>query len=115
MLCFLNNTHTTGFYPLPLHAPLPISDARAGPGGAAPREGGGGPPARAATPADERDGRPVDLEVVVVLGVERGERGGVPDELEVLQRPRGGVPGVVPALEGDDHHGVGQPGEVLRG
>src|SRR3712207_1971954 len=89
---------------------VPVGARRAG-----HRDAGGGPLDPAADPADERDGGPVDLEVVVVLGVERGERGGVPDELEVLQRPRGGVPGVVPALEGDDHHRVVEPGQVLRG
>ena len=58
---------------------------------------------------------PVDLEVVVVLGVERGQRLGVPDQLEMLERARRGVPGVVPALERDDHHRVVQLGQVLRG
>ena len=48
------------------------------------------PPADA---AHQRDRRPVDLEVVVVLGVERGQRLGVPDQLQVLdarpsRRPR---------------------------
>jgi hypothetical protein len=69
-------------------------------------------------PADathQRHRRPVDLEVVVVLGVERGEGLGVPDEFQVLERARRCVPGVVPALERDDHQRVGQLGQFLGG
>ena len=53
-------------------------------------------------PVDQPHRRPGDLEVVVVLGVDRGQRLGVPDQLEVLERAAGGVPGVVPALERGD-------------
>ena len=59
--------------------------------------------------------RAVDLEVVVVLRVERGERLGAPDLLEVGDRAGRGVAGVVPALERGDHHRVDQvrnPGEL---
>ena len=51
------------------------------------RDAGGRPLDPAADPADQRHGRPVDLEVVVVLGVERGQRLGVPDQLQVLDGP----------------------------
>ena len=68
-----------------------------------------------ADPADQGHRGPVDLEVVVVLGVERGQRSGVPDQLEVLDGPGRGVPGVVPALERDDHHRVVELGQVHRG
>ena len=43
---------------------------------------------RRVTPSTSDDRRPVDLEVVVVLRVERGQRLGVPDQLQVLDAPR---------------------------
>jgi hypothetical protein len=56
-----------------------------------------------------------DLEVVVVLGVDRGQRLGVPHQLQVLQRCAGRLPGVVPALERRDHHRLDEAGvRVLR-
>ena len=60
------------------------------------------------------DRRPVDLVVVVVLGVQLGERGGAPDRLEVLDGRRGGVSGVVPALERRDQQGVDQLGIAVE-
>jgi hypothetical protein len=52
-----------------------------------------------------------DLEVVVLLGVDGGQRLGVPHELEVLQRGARGLSGVVPPLERRDHHRVDEAGE----
>ena len=62
----------------------------------------------------EGDHRPVDLVVVVVLGLERPQRGRGPQLLEVLDRGGCGVPGVVPALEGRDQDGVHQLGKSLE-
>jgi hypothetical protein len=56
-----------------------------------------------------------DLEVVVVLGVDRGQRRRVPRELEVLQRGAGGLTGVVPAFERGDHHRLHERGHGLVG
>ena len=64
------------------------------------REPGGRPLDAPGHAVDQRDRRPVDLEVVEVLRVERGQRLGVPDQLEVLHRGGRGVAGVVPPLEG---------------
>src|SRR3954454_10126933 len=57
---------------------------------------------------DERHRRPVDLEVVIVVRVEFGERLGVPDQFEMLHRSARGVPGVVPALERSDENRIDQ-------
>ena len=40
-------------------------------------------------------------------------RARVPDPDQVVDHPGGGVPGVVPALEGGDDHGIDQVGDVL--
>ena len=63
-------------------------------------------PARAVVA--DLDRRPVDLEVVVVLGVERRDRLGVPLAGQLLDGAAGRLAGVVPALEGRDHHRVAQ-------
>ena len=60
------------------------------------------------------DVRPVHLVVVVLLGVEVGQRLGVPDLAQVGDRAGGGVAGVVPALEGGDHDGIDQDGELIE-
>src|SRR3954447_15795943 len=65
---------------------------------------GDGPPAVLV----ERGHRTVDLEVVVVLGVELRDRCRVPDPAEVAHRAARGLAGVVPALEGRDQHRVAQ-------
>ena len=62
----------------------------------------------------EHDAGPVDLEVVVLLGVEGGDDLGVPDVRQVAHRARGGLARVVPALEGSDEHGLGQLRDVLE-
>ncbi len=62
----------------------------------------------------ERHARTVDLEVVVVLGVEGRDDLGVPDLREMADRARGRLAGVVPALEGRDEHRVDQLRHVLE-
>ena len=52
------------------------------------REPGGRPLDPPGHAVDQRDRRPVDLEVVVVVRVDRGQRLGVPDQLEVLHARR---------------------------
>jgi hypothetical protein len=47
--------------------------------------------------------RTVDLEVVVVVGVDRRDHACVPHLDQVVDHPGGGVTRVVPALEGGDH------------
>ena len=65
-------------------------------------------------PSSSSDPRAVDLEVVVVLGVERRDDLGVPDLGEVLDDRARGLAGVVPALEGSDHDRVLQLGQVFE-
>ncbi len=74
----------------------------------------GRPPADPPRPAVDDDPRPVDLEVVVVLRVEGGDRLGVPDVDEVLDDGRGRLAGVVPPLEGGDEDRVVEFRDVLE-
>ena len=60
----------------------------------------------------ETDLRPVHLEVVVVLGVDRGDELRVPLVDEVVDRSGGRLGRVVPALERGDHDRVPQVREV---
>ncbi len=57
---------------------------------------------------------PVDLEVVVVLGVQGREDLALPLLVQVRDRGGGGVAGVVPALERGHHHWVDQLGNPLQ-
>jgi hypothetical protein len=82
--------------------------------GVARDQDAGGAPADAALAALGDHARAVDLEVVVVLGVERGDDLGPPDLGQVLDHGTGGLAGVVPALEGSDHHRVAQGADVLE-
>src|SRR5690606_20699245 len=82
-------------------------------GRGAQRQSGGGPVDLAGDAVHESDLWPVDLVVVVLLGVQLGEGLGVPDQLEVLDGAAGGVAGVVPPLEGGDEHRISQDGDVL--
>ena len=66
----------------------------------------GGAPVDPAAAVLEDDPGAVDLEVVVLLGVERRDGVGVPDVDEVVDGRRGCLARVVPALEGGDHDGV---------
>src|SRR3712207_7140345 len=50
-------------------------------------------------PVHQRDRRAVDLEVVVVVGVDGRQRPGVPDQLEVLDPGGRPVARVVPPLD----------------
>src|SRR5699024_9717690 len=50
------------------------------------------------------------LEVVVVVGVDFGQRLRVPRQLEMLDRAAGGVTGIVPPLEGRHHDRCSQLG-----
>ena len=71
-------------------------------------------PADPAAAVVGHDPGPVDLEVVVVLRVERRDRLGVPGLRQVVDRGRGRLTGVVPALEGSDHDRVAQLPHVLE-
>lgn len=62
---------------------------------------------------DRTDPGPVDPEVVVLLGVDRGDRLGIPQEREVLDDARGGLTRVVPPLERRDDDGIDELGQVL--
>ena len=73
-----------------------------------------GRPADPAAAVVGHDPGPVDLEVVVVLRVELRDRLGVPDLRQVVDRGRGRLTGVVPALEGSDHDRVAQLPHVLE-
>ena len=82
------------------------------PGGSAPTELVGRPvdhPAQLLVQAHVGSGIG---EVVELLGVDRGERGRLPALPEVLDRPRGGVTGVVPALERHHHDRTAVLGSV---
>jgi hypothetical protein len=79
-----------------------------GPRRAAEREAGGRPVDGAADPVDQTHRRARHLEVVVVLGVDGPELGGVPVQGEVLDRGAGRVTRVVPALERTQHDRVGE-------
>ena len=58
--------------------------------------------------------RPVDLEVVVVLGVQLGDRLGAQTSSRCATAAGGRVAGVVPALERGDHDRVDQLGHALE-
>jgi len=58
--------------------------------------------------------RPVHLEVVIVLGVQGGDRLGVPGVHQVGDQCRGGLGGVVPTLEGGQHDGAAQRRYVVE-
>jgi hypothetical protein len=45
------------------------------------------------------DYRPVDLEIVEVLGIDGADRGRLPRDAQVVDHPAGGLTGIVPALE----------------
>ena len=77
-------------------------------------EDAGGAPTDPALSTVDDDPGPVDLEVVVVLGIERGDRLGTPELAQVLDDRRSGIPGVVPAFEGGDHDRVVQLRKVLE-
>ncbi len=79
------------------------------------RQPGGLPLDAPGDPVGQLHVRPRDLEVVVVLRVDRRQRRRVPGELEVLQRGARGLPGVVPALERGDHHRVDERGYGVVG
>ena len=76
-----------------------------------PGGGPGDPPVAVVVGADHRA---VDLEVVELLGVDGPDDVGVPHVHEVVDDRGGGVRGVVPALEGRDHHGRHQVRDVLE-
>jgi hypothetical protein len=76
-------------------------------GGRGQQDAGRGP-ADPAPPLLHDDPRTADLEVVVLLGVDRCHGLGVPHLGEVLDRRCGRLARVVPALEGGDHDRVTQ-------
>ena len=63
---------------------------------------------------DQPDGRPGDLEVVETLRIQFGQRRRVPGQAQLLDGGRCGVAGVVPPLEGGDHHRVAQGLELTH-
>jgi hypothetical protein len=71
----------------------------AGPGEREPR---GGPDQPLGPPALDLDDRPVDLEVVEVLGIDGADGGRLPRDTQVVDHPAGGLARVVPALESGD-------------
>jgi hypothetical protein len=71
-------------------------------------------PADATLAVLDDDPGSVDLEVVVVLGIDGCNGLGVPHVDEVLDRRCGGLARVIPALEGGDHDRVAQLGHVLE-
>lgn len=74
----------------------------------------GGRPGDLAYPAVQPHRRPVDLEVVVVLGVERREHLALPLPVQVRDRCGSGVTCVVPSLERGHHDRVDQLGNPLE-
>ena len=60
------------------------------------------------------DHRPVDLEVVEVLGVDGGDRGRLPGDAQVVDHPAGRLTGVVPALEPSDRNRRGEFADVVE-
>ena len=82
-------------------------------GGEATAMLGAGPGDPAVAVVVGADDRPVDLEVVELLGVDGADDPGVPDLHQVVDHCRRGVRGVVPALERGDHHRVHQVRRVL--
>lgn len=67
------------------------------------REPGGRPIDPSGDAVHHAHGRSADLEVVVLVRTQLAQRGRIPVELEMLDRPAGRVTCVVPSFEGDDH------------
>ena len=78
--------------------------------GAGERHPGRRPDQSLGLPALDLDHRPVDLEIVEVLGVDGADRGGLPGDAQVVDHPAGRLARVVPALE----RGDGDRGGELR-
>jgi hypothetical protein len=57
-------------------------------------------------PRDHLDDRPVDLEVVKVIGVDLGDRGGLPCDAQVVDDTARGLRRVIPPLERGDRYRV---------
>ncbi len=74
-----------------------------GPGEGQPR---GRPDEPFGLPRDHLDHWPVDLEVVKVIGVDRGDRRGLPRDAQVVDDTARGLRRVVPPLERGDRHRV---------
>jgi hypothetical protein len=60
------------------------------------------------------DHRPVDLEVVELLGIDGADRRRLPGDAQVVDYPAGGLAGVVPALEPGDGDGRGEFADVVE-
>ena len=89
---------------------IPVIRTTSRPDGARRRvpEAGRAPAELAPAFGVEADVRPVDLEVVVVLRVDRGQQLRLPRDQQVVDRVGCCLAGVVPTLEGGDHDGVGE-------
>jgi Sulfotransferase family len=97
--------------PAPAHVRLDAvheHDVAGQAGGRTPGEGepGGRPDQALGLPRHHVDHRPVDLEVVEVIGVDRGYGGGLPRDAEVVDHSAGRFGRVVPSLERGDRHRV---------
>jgi hypothetical protein len=65
-------------------------------------------------PALDLDHRPVDLEVVEVLGVDGADRGRLPGDAQVVDDPAGRLARVVPAFEPGDGDGRDEFADVVE-
>jgi hypothetical protein len=60
------------------------------------------------------DHRPVDLEVVELLGIDGADGRRLPGDAQVVDYPAGGFAGVVPAFEPGDGDGRGEFADVVE-
>jgi len=82
--------------------------------GARERDPRGRPDQPLRLPVLDVDDRPVDLEVVEVLGVDGADRGRLPGDAQMVDDPAGRLARVVPAFEPGDGDGRGEFADVVE-